>query len=81
MEFMKKLWTAENQRSLESLKEVIMAGPKLARPDPSKSFYINTYWFTNVMGAVILKYEESVELIQEEAQEKAGGKFEFYNTI
>ena len=49
------LWTPEYQRLIEMLKEDIMAGHTLERPDPPQRFYINTDWYKNVMGVVLLQ--------------------------
>ena len=51
---MQKLWTPENQREMENLKEDIVVGPMLARPDPSHRSYINKDWYKYGMGVVIL---------------------------
>ena len=54
--------------SLEWLKEDIMAGPKLARTEPSRIFYIKKDWSKYGIRKVIMQEDESVEAIKAEAQ-------------
>ena len=74
---MQKLWNIEYQISLKRLKKCILSGPTLARPDPTRMFYIKTYFSKDIMGAVLLQSDVSEEVINSEAQEKDGGKCEF----
>ena len=66
---------------MEQLKKYILSGPNLARPDPSRRFYIKTYWSKDVMGAVILKSDVSEEARKPEAQEKEVRKYEFLKSL
>ena len=61
MELMKNIWTQEDQILLERLKGYILAGTMLARPDPSRIFYINKDCSKDGMGAAILQADTSVE--------------------
>ena len=51
---MQNLWNLDGQRLLERLKKYILSGPILARPDPSRWFYIKKYWSKDGMGEVLL---------------------------
>ena len=55
MYLMKNLWNPDDQRSLERLNIDILSGPNLARPDPSRRFYINTDLSKDGMRAVLLQ--------------------------
>ena len=68
MKLMKNLWNPEYQSLMERLKKYILSGPNLARPDPSRRFYIKIYWSKDGMGAVILKSDVSEEARKPEAQ-------------
>ena len=56
---MQNLWNLGYQRILERLKKDILSGPTLARPYPSRRFYINIDWSNDVMGAVLLQSDVS----------------------
>ena len=77
MEIVHNLWNPEDQRLLEMLKENILSRATLERLDPSRRFYIKTYWSKDGMEAVILQVDVSEEARKSEAQEKDGGKCEF----
>ena len=68
MELMQNLYTPKDQMSLEWLKEDIMAGPKLARTEPSRIFYIKKDWSKDGIRKLIMQEDESVEAIKAEAQ-------------
>ena len=55
MGLMQKIWNQEYQRLLGRLKKYVLSGPNLSIPDPSRRFYINTYWSKYGMGEVLLK--------------------------
>ena len=74
---MQNLWMKDYQRLLERINKDIVSGPTLAILDQSCRFYINTGLYKDGMGAVVLKADDSVEIINSEAQEKVGGKCEF----
>ena len=57
---------------LERLNKDILLGPTLAKPDPSRRFYINTDWYKYGMGAVLLQTDVSEEARKSKAQEKDG---------
>ena len=76
-----KPWNPEDQRLMERLNKDILSGPTLARPDPSRRFYIKIDWSKDKMGAVLLQADVSKEAIKPEAQEKDGGKCEFDNSL
>ena len=63
-ELMQNLWNQDYQRLLEGLKKDILSGPTLARPYPSRRFYINTDWYMVRMGAVLLQVNVSEEAIK-----------------
>ena len=77
MELMQNLWNIEDQMLLERLKKDILSGPTLARPYPSRRFYIKSDCSKDLMGVLLLQADVSVEERKSEAQEKAGGKCEF----
>ena len=45
-----------------------MAGPMLERPDKYRIFYIETDWYKDGTGEVIIQEDDSIEAIKEEAQ-------------
>ena len=47
---MYNLWTPKDQRLLEWLKQYIVSGHTLVRPEPYKRLYINIYWSNEGMG-------------------------------
>ena len=55
MELMQNLWNIEDLGLLERFKKDTLSGPTLEKPDLSRSFYINTYWVKDGMGAVLLQ--------------------------
>ena len=48
-------WDNSCQKLLSELKEEILFGPVLARPDPNRRFYIKTDWSRLGMGTVLLQ--------------------------
>ena len=74
---MQNLLTPEEQILLERLKDDIMAGPMLVRPEPYRRFYMDTDLSKDVMGGVLLKSDDSLEATKSEAQEKVGENGEF----
>ena len=70
-------WDNSCQELLSELKEEILSGPVLARPDPNRRFYIKTDWSRLGMGAVLLQADGSPESREAEARERAGGRCEF----
>eukprot|EP00957_Ditylum_brightwellii_P168914 12856962-Ditylum_brightwellii.AAC.1 len=48
---MTQLWSQECEELLRRLKEDVIKGPMLARPDPTRRFYLKTDWSKNGMGA------------------------------
>ena len=78
---MDKLWGKEEDELLQKLKDDIISGPMLARPDPARRFYIKTDWSKDGMGAVLLQAENSEEARDAEDRERAGGKCEFDKSI
>ena len=58
---MQNLWIPKDQRLLERLKDDIVAGPTLARPDPYQIIYIKTDWSKDRMGVVLMQSYYSVE--------------------
>ena len=68
MELMQNLWTPEYRRLLKRLKDDIVKVHMLEIPDPSRRFYINTYWSKYGMVAVLLQSYGSVEARKAEAK-------------
>ena len=62
---MQNICSSDYQRLMEQLKEDIMEGTTLKRPDLSRRFYINTDWYKDGMGAVIIQEDDSVEARKE----------------
>eukprot|EP00957_Ditylum_brightwellii_P012153 917909-Ditylum_brightwellii.AAC.1 len=50
-ELMRRLWTVECEGLLQELKGDIVKEPMLARPDPTRRFYLKTDWSKEGMGA------------------------------
>ena len=78
---MHNLWNSEDQRLVEWLKNYILSGHALARPDSSISFYINAYWSKDGMGELLLQADKPAEARKSEAQEKYVGNLEFRNSL
>ena len=79
---MTSIWTQECEALLSQLKEEILAGPVLARPDTKRRFYLKTDWSKDGMGpAVLLQADDSEGAREAEASEADGGKCLFDRTI
>merc|ERR1712008_455929 len=66
------LWEPQDDTTLHFLKEAILSGPVLKRPNSKRRFYLKTDWSSNAMGAVLLQAdltEEAEEAMQLEIQE------------
>ena len=74
---MTALWGPQEEALLEELKQAIVEGPMLARPDPSRRFYVKTDWSKEGIGAVLLQAEDTPEARKAEREEIEGGKCEF----
>ena len=74
---MKNLCKPKDQRFLEQINKDIVSGPTLARPETHQRLYINTYWYKDRIGSVLLQSDDSAEERNPEAQEKDCGKCEF----
>ena len=61
---MHKIWMTEYQWLIDKLNEDIMTGTNLSIPEPYQRFYTKTDWFKDVIGAVLLQTEDSVEAIE-----------------
>ena len=68
MELMQNLFNIGDQRLLEHKKKYILSGTNLARPDPSRRFYIKSDWPKDGMGDVLLQADVSEESRNSEAQ-------------
>jgi hypothetical protein len=74
-------WKASNEALLQELKEEILKGPVLKRPDSNRRFYLKSDWSAHAQGAVLLQAgcdKEEEEAIQREIN---GEKCEFEKTI
>ena len=58
---MVSLWTPECQAVLTWMKESILKGLMLVRPNPARRFYLKTDWSKDVIGAVLLQADYLVE--------------------
>ena len=65
---------------MEWLNKDILSGPTSAIPDPSRSFYIKTYWYKDVMGAVFLQVDVSVEIRKLKAKERTAESINLTST-
>ena len=74
---MTELWTTQHDEILAQLKKDVIAGPILARSDPSRHFYLKTDWSKDKMGAVLLLADDSPTASTAEDRERAGGKCDF----
>ncbi len=63
---MKELWTSKEQELFDSLKQFILSGPPLARPDPNRLFVLKTDWCRLGMGFALCQPDSSPESIAEE---------------
>ena len=63
------------------VKEKILSGPTLARPDRLRRFYIKTCCSKDGMVAVLLQADVSEEEIKSEAQENTVRKCEFDKSL
>ena len=68
MELIQNIWNLEDQILLKRLNIDILSGPSLARTDPSRIFYIKTYWYKDGILAVLLQEDVSEEAIKSESQ-------------
>ena len=65
---------------LDELKQDILSGPVLARPDPNHRFYLKTDWSRNGFGAVLCQADDDPESIEAERAYIAGGPCPFDKT-
>jgi len=77
----KKRWTQEDDEQLEKLKQSILTGPVLKRPDSKRRFYLKTDWSSNAMGAVLLQADQTEEAEEAMRKEVESGKCEFDKAI
>src|SRR5210317_831761 len=77
----RKLWTKTDDEQLERLKDSIISGPVLKRPNPKRRFYLKTDWSSNAMGAVLLQADITEEAEEAMLREIRGGKCEFDKAI
>ncbi|CAJ1964682.1 unnamed protein product [Cylindrotheca closterium] len=54
-EQVKAQWEPQDDETLDELKQAIVTGPILKRPNPKRRFYLKTDWSSNAMGAVLLQ--------------------------
>ena len=67
------LWTTEDDRTLEDLKQQMLNGPVLQRPNFDRRFCLKTDWSKHGMGAVLLQADDSDETRKAEDEEEKGG--------
>ena len=77
---MTTLWQQAHDTILAQLKNDIIAGPVLARPDPSRRFYLKMDWSKEKMGAVLLQADTTPPAQAAETRERNGGRCEFDRT-
>jgi hypothetical protein len=74
-------WRSTDEELLNELKDEILAGPVLKRPDSNRRFYLKSDWSAHAQGAVLLQAgctKEEEEAIQREIN---GERCEFEKTI
>lgn len=76
-----ELWEDADDKLLEDLKQAILDGPVLKRPDYNKRFYLKTDWSKHAMGAALLQAEDSDEAREAERQETQDHKCRFDKTL
>jgi hypothetical protein len=74
---MRQLWEQQDDQILDDLKQAILTGPVLKRPEPNRRFYLKTDWSAHAQGAVLL--QAGCTKAEEEAvhRETKGGQCEF----
>ncbi len=76
-----ELWLEEHQALFEKLKQAVLDGPVLQRPDPSRPFVLKTDWSRLAMGACLLQAEDTPEARAAEQRMQEGGKCEFDTSV
>ena len=71
------LWTSEDDELMQTLKQEILDGPVIKRPDPNRRFYLKTDWSCDAQGAVLLQAGCSKKEEEAVHREILGGKCEF----
>jgi hypothetical protein len=74
---MRNLWTKADDELLREMKQAVLTGPLLKRPDPKRRFYLKTDWSAHAQGAVLL--QAGCTKAEEDAvhRETQGGECEF----
>mmetsp|Transcript_357 Transcript_357/g.524 ORF Transcript_357/g.524 Transcript_357/m.524 type:complete len:620 (-) Transcript_357:114-1973(-) len=80
-ELIENLWEPQDDQTLHDLKQSILTGPVLKRPNAKRRFYLKTDWSSNAMGAVLLQVDLTEEAEEAMHKEIEGGKCEFDKTI
>jgi hypothetical protein len=75
------LWTEEDDTLFATLKQEIISGPVLKRPDPNRRFYLKTDWSAHAQGAVLLQADCTKEDEEAIRREIAGGNCEYEKTL
>ncbi|CAJ1950404.1 unnamed protein product [Cylindrotheca closterium] len=76
-EQVKAQWEPQDDKTLDKLKQAIVTGPILKRPNPKRRFYLKTDWSNNAMGPVFLQADTTEEAGESMRKEIEGGKCEF----
>ncbi|CAJ1948175.1 unnamed protein product [Cylindrotheca closterium] len=80
-EQVKAQWEPKDDKTLDKLKQAIVTGPILKRPNPKRRFYLKTDWSSNAMGAVLLQADTTEEAEESMRKEIEGGKCEFNKSM
>lgn len=75
------IWTPEDDELLEDLKNAILEGPVLKRPDYDKRFYLKIDWSRHAMGAALLQADDDEESQEAVLQETQGHRCLFEKTL
>ncbi|CAJ1965610.1 unnamed protein product [Cylindrotheca closterium] len=76
-EQVKAQWESQDDERLDKLKQAIVTGPILKRPNPKRRFFLKTDWPSNAMGAVLLQAGTTEEAEESMRKEIEGGKCKF----
>jgi RNase H-like domain found in reverse transcriptase len=69
-------WTPVAAQLLEEMKEAIISGPVLKRPDWNRTFYVKTDWSSYAKGGALCQPEcspEAKEALRKDMEGKDGG--------
>jgi hypothetical protein len=75
------LWQPSDERLFHTLKQVILEGPVLKRPDYKRRFYLKTDWSQDGVGGALCQPDCNEEEEKAMKREMEGGKCELYKLM